>query len=365
MVADAELEIGAVVVDDLAAQAGHPAVRIERQFCVVDAVGAVVVAGGEVVDPVFHVFDRTAGRACQGRGDHGNFVKKKLAAEAAARDHRHDVELVRRHAERDGERPADVVVERAVDVDRELADAAIEGHDRAAGLERLGARARPAQLARDHDVGVGEILIERPEREFTMHCYVGGPALRMEHGVAGCRDRGLGIDHRRQLLVVDLDQLERVLGDIAALGGDDRDRLADVAHAVERHAALLDRRIGETGQGPGDLGDVGAGHDQGHARQRLCPADIDRLDARVRVRAAQCCRVQHVRQHDVVDVAALAGQEARVLDPLHALADPAEVAARLLALPARRDAGAGGHSAASRTGVMSSAARRIAAMMVW
>ena len=365
MVADAELEIGAVVVDDLAPQAGHPAVRIERQLGVVDPVGAVVVGGREVVDPVLHVLDRAAGRARQCRGDHGDLVEKKLAAEAAAGERRHDVELVRGDAQRDREQPTDIVVHRAVDVDRELAGAAIEGHDRAAGLERLGARAWPAQLAPDHDVGAGKVLVERAERELAVHGDVGRPALGMEHGIAGRGDRGFGVDHGRQRLVLDLDQLERVLGDVAALGGDDRDRLADVAHAVQRDAALLDRRVGEAGQGSGDLGDVGAGHDQGHARQRLGPADIDRLDAGMGVRAAQRGRVQHVRQRDVVDVAALAGQQARVLDPLHALADPAEVAARFLALPARRDAGWRGHSAASRTGVMSSAARRIAATIVW
>ena len=98
VMADAELEIGAVVVDHLAAQAGHPAVRVERQLGVVDPVGAVVVGGGDVVDPVLDVFDRPAGRARQRRGDHRHLVEKKLAAEAAAGERRDDVELVRRDA---------------------------------------------------------------------------------------------------------------------------------------------------------------------------------------------------------------------------------------------------------------------------
>ena len=48
-----------------------------------------------------------------------------------------------------------------------------------------------------------------------------------------------------------------------------------------------------------------------------------RDDAGVRVRAAHDRGVQHPRQLDVVDVAALAAQEARVLDAVDALADPA------------------------------------------
>ena len=247
---------------------------------------------------------------------------------------------------------------------RELACAAVVLGDRAAGLERLGAGARPAQLAPDHHIGAREVLVDRAECELAVHGDVCRPALGMQDGIAARPDRGLGIDHRRQRLVLDLDQLEGVLGEVAALGSDDRHGLADVAHPVEGDAALLDRRVGETRHRARDLGDLGAGHDGCDPGQGLGAAHVDRFDPGVGVRAAQRRGVQHVRQHDVVDVAALAGEQARVLDPLHALADPAEGAARLLALPARRDAGAG-HSAASLTGVMSSAARSIAAMMVW
>ena len=40
------------------------------------------------------------------------------------------------------------------------------------------------------------------------------------------------VDDRLQRLVVDVDQLGRVLGEVAALGDDQRDRVADEAHLV-------------------------------------------------------------------------------------------------------------------------------------
>ena len=46
--------------------------------------------------------------------------------------------------------------------------------------------------------------------------------------------------------------------------------------------------------------------------------DVDRDDLRVRVRAAQHGAVEHPREHDVVEVLALAADEARVLLALHA-----------------------------------------------
>jgi hypothetical protein len=55
------------------------------------------------------------------------------------------------------------------------------------------------------------------------------------------------------------------------------------------------------------------------------PAGVDRLDPRVRQRAAQDLHVQHAGEHDVVGVVALAADEAVVLDPLAAGAEPADL----------------------------------------
>ena len=59
-----------------------------------------------------------------------------------------------------------------------------------------------------------------------------------------CRlERVGGIDDGRQRLVVDLDQLQRILGEIAVRRDHDRDRLADIAHALDRDRPAFDRRL--------------------------------------------------------------------------------------------------------------------------
>ncbi len=131
----------------------------------------------------------------------------------------------------------------------------------------------------------------------------------MDDGGAGF-ERLFGIEHRRQRLEIELDQLRRVLGGVAAVCDDDRDRLADVADLVmgqqrllridefvlhqrrpfarQRHLRVRHRRQHARELRPGQHKDnAGRG---GGARH------VDRLDARMRLRAADEHRMQHVRQ---------------------------------------------------------------------
>ena len=110
VVADAELEVRAVIVEHLAAQADHPVLAVERELGVVDAVRAMIVAGRDVIDAVLDVFDRPATDAGERGRENADLVGEQLAAEAAASDHRHQVDLVRRDAERQRHGPADVIV---------------------------------------------------------------------------------------------------------------------------------------------------------------------------------------------------------------------------------------------------------------
>src|SRR5207249_6688178 len=95
----------------------------------------------------------------------------------------------------------------------------------------------------------------------------------------------------RQRVVVDLHRLERVLGQVAALGDDERDWLADVADLVARERRLQAGDDTRAGAKPhGDAADVAQvlgrddGADAGTAERHL---RADRVKARVRVRRSE------------------------------------------------------------------------------
>ena len=215
-------------------------------------------------------------------------------------------------------------------------------------LQRLAAGAGPAQAALDHQVGGGEILLHRPEGERALQCDVGVAARGVQDGIAARRERLFGIDDRRQRVVDHLDQVAGVLGDVAVLRRHRRHRLTDMADALVGDRRLEHRRARPGGERVAHLRRIGAGHDAEDAGQRRRLAHVDRHDPCMRMGAAQDRRVRHLRQGHVVGVDPLPHQQARVLHPLHALADPVEVGAGLLPLPARGDVAALVHGPSSR-----------------
>ena len=170
----------------------------------------------------------------------------------------------------------------------------------------------------DRGPGVAVLLLE-PGRDVAGHVVV-------DQSLGG--SRGLDPDHRRQQLVVDPDPGDGVLGDVAVVGHHEGDRLADVVDLVagqrELGAAVGQRRVRDQ-QGSGSaIGPVRSSWVQ----TRWTPStsstagDVDVDDPGVGVRRPQHGRVQDVlADGDVVDVAALAAQEALVLDPLDPLAE--------------------------------------------
>src|SRR3954471_15457176 len=213
-----------------------------------------------------------------------------------------------------------------VRVDRQHARRAIEVRDRPDGLERLAARAVPAQAVLHDDAGVGEVAVDLAERERAL---VGDVrAERVVHERGALLQRLLGVDDGVEQLVLDLDQVGGVLGDVARLSEHGDDALADVPDLVDGEAAprRLVRRGAEVRHRVGDLGRLRAGDDREHAGQRLRPRRVDRRDLRVGVRAAHERGVEHAAHAHVVDVAALAEQELRVLDAADRLPDPLALA---------------------------------------
>ena len=144
------------------------------------------------------------------------------------------------------------------------------------------------------------------------------------------RARGRDADHRRQELVVDPDPGERVLGDVAVVGDDERDRLAHVVDLVlgQRvlRAAVGQRRVRDQqrqrlGHRRGQLGQVVVGPHRVHAVEVEHVGDVDVDDPGVRVRRAEHRGVQRVRRRPRCRRrSGRAAQEALVLDPLDRLA---------------------------------------------
>ena len=130
--------------------------------------------------------------------------------------------------------------------------------------------------------------------------------------------------HRRQRLVVDLDQLERVLRDVRGLRHHRRDLLA-----LEANLVRYEDGLGVAGERrhPGEvvLRHQLAGHDRHDARKLLGARGVDRVEARVRERAAQELEVEHARQLDVVEVVALAADEAGILLARDGVADATDL----------------------------------------
>ena len=126
-------------------------------------------------------------------------------------------------------------------------------------------------------------------------------------------------------LVLDLDELGRVARELARLGDDGDDRLADVAHLADRERVVLQVRAGDRRDLEERIGqrrDLFAGQRPVDAGRLLGLRDVDRGDVRVRVRRAHEVDVAHAVPLDVVDEDALALNEAAVLLARDALALP-------------------------------------------
>jgi hypothetical protein len=170
--------------------------------------------------------------------------------------------------------------------------------------------------------GVGVADADRNERGEI----VGRLAVR-EQRVA--RKRLGAIRRCRQRLEIDGHQRSRILGEIAAVGNDDCDRLADEAGFVPgeaiRHEDLFDRRARHQKRHCLPLHgfrQVSVGEHRVHAGQSQRRALVDATDRGVRVGAAQHHGMEHAREVDIVDIAAAAGEQVRVFLALDACAEP-------------------------------------------
>ena len=96
------------------------------------------------------------------------------------------------------------------------------------------------------------------------------------------------VEQRLEHLVVDLDELERLVGGLLGLGGDNRHLLVLVTHQVLENQAVVGTRlrIALTGDGKAALGHVLVGVDAHDARHLQGARRIDGADLGARIRAA-------------------------------------------------------------------------------
>ena len=147
--------------------------------------------------------------------------------------------------------------------------------------------------------------------------------------------RQFRVDHGRQGIEIEGDQLSRIFGGVAALRHDHRNSLADMPDFVVSQQGLLgidELVLYERGPFSGErelrvrhrrqeLQQVRAAQHAGDTRRRGGARQVHAADARVRDRASDEDRVQHMRQVEIGDELSAAGQQAAILAARHGAAD--------------------------------------------
>ncbi len=124
----------------------------------------------------------------------------------------------------------------------------------------------------------------------------------------------LGVEHEGQRLVLDLDRFGGVFRQRARVGDHRRHPFAGIARdAVSERAARDVGRVEAGEQRVGGFCELGAVEDVMHARHFQRRALVDALDARGCMRAGDERDVARLRQLDIGDEIALAGDETAVL----------------------------------------------------
>ena len=157
-----------------------------------------------------------------------------------------------------------------------------ELHPRAAGIGQ-----RKGRLGAEERLVLHADLVRALDDERTRRVGVAAPDRLMADDVAVGVDRrmppgdgNLGIEQRVEHVVGDDDGGQRASARLGVIGRHGRERFADVAHdlAGEHRLVLADEPVG------GCAGDVGSGDDRLDPVDRPRAGDVDRHDARIRMR---------------------------------------------------------------------------------
>ncbi len=261
---------------------------------------------------VEHQLDRSTGRPCQVDADDLERIDVELGAEAAADGRLDDADASRVHVQDLGELA--LVQERDLGVRIQ--------HQVALGVE-FGDHTRHAHAAMGHIVQ-REVVLDDKVRFGLALRHVAMAVVEAHRDVVGAsgqadrrararaRDRRVhqrrvgverarGVGQRRQVLVFDRDQRQRLARDLLAVGGDRGDLVTLAAHAV-----ALERQVIARDTDRALIGQIGGGQYCMYTGQGTRGAGVDLHDARVHPAGTQDGSVQLARQVDVLYVAGLA-----------------------------------------------------------
>ena len=235
-----------------------------------------------------------------------------LGAKAAADARLNDLHLRLRNVERLRDHAAHVEGHLRRGGHRDAAER-IGRREGAEGLHGRGLRGLARVGALKDDVALGECLVEVAK-------IAGTAAHQVASNVAALREHkghvALGVDHDVVIerlgkveqglehLVVDLDELERLVGGLLGLGGDDRHLFVLVTDEVLEDQAVVGTRlrIALAGDGKAALGHVLVGVDAHHAGHLQGARCIDGADLGARIRAALELDNQGAGGHQVARV---------------------------------------------------------------
>ena len=304
------------------------------QHCLGDVVATVrrrAGIAGAGVDPL----DRSS--ELPGDPEHQRPVREDVALRSEAAPDRggDDPHLVVRDAEHVQRREQPYRVERLdVGVKREVARRLVIVGDVATRLDGVGDEALVADRLPHHDLrlrdgGVGGVPVADRGAE---HQIAGHRFVQLGRSFGQC---GLHLGDRGQHLVVDGDELQRIVGLLPRVGDDHRHRVSGEADPVGRehgHRAgndsggmrgevALDVRGNPDHREGHDLRDVGTGEDSDDPGRRARCRRVDGCDPGVAMRASQDRRVHHPREPDVGDELGLTSKHGGGLGGGHTGAD--------------------------------------------
>ena len=217
---------------------------------------------------------------------------------------------MRRQVEEIGDELADLVRHLGGRPYRELAEGGIPVRHEPARLHRLAPAAADAKRERDDARRGAQRGLDVPAGQRDPAGHVVGNVL-VDGGRAGRERLGGG-----ERLVLDLDQLARVLGGIPTVRHHGGHRFADEPRSVAgEQGEIVAAKLGvrrHHGEGPRRGAEIAERDHVRDSGMRAGARGVHAMDARMGVRAAQEHDVQHAGQGDVAHVAPAPGEQPRV-----------------------------------------------------